>query len=443
MTLPFVPLTCFLIVPEYFGKIALWVLPALILLAIDNAKLTAKYLSPYQYIENNITESSISHYLSLLSKEVKKEDDEHQSYLDNREKFKIPIHAYEFEPTILGLEPDDIWDSITIITMLSVENNDYPVFRQSIKTILKLVIAFYSFDYKDKDNYRINDGIKSIARNRLRSIINRIIYEGKDRIFLQSLSNELCSFLMEEEILSQPCSELTRAVVSDVVWIGEKMLESDNIIEPIKILNTIHGIIEISIHRIETEATEDKNKSFFEKNYIPNYAHHIKSLGVSALNNGNSHFAYRCLESLSYLGCNAAKLKSELTVRAVFEAIVHLGRVARNLKIGCFWQHCLIPVESHAEEFMNHILTWLVRDIDSNGKFFMKGHAEQAYSRLRGVKCAIKQKAKTNTFWIEELENDGEKTPHVEAHSGHFGYGGKCDYSDFSNLKEFVLHGFV
>ena len=64
------------------------------------------------------------------------------------------------------------------------------------------------------------------------------------------------------------------------------------------------------------------------------------------------------------------------------------------------------------------------------------------FSRLRGIKCIIKPRLGSNTyFWIEELERDGLKVPHVEFESGMYGYGGKSDYSDFSNMKEYVLHG--
>lgn len=440
MLLPFLPLVCFLINPDYLGKVALWVLPILVLSSVDNAKLTAKYLSPNEYIKSNINDKSISRYLTLLSKEVKKEVDVHEVYMENRDKFQIPLHGYSFEPTILGLEPNDIWDSITVITNLSVENNDYPVFKQSLSAVLKLVTAFYSFKYEDKKSYRVDIGIKFIAHKRLRSIITKIVDDDKNGIFLQALSSEFCGFLMKDTVLNQPCSDMTRAIASDAVWIGEKMLESKSVVEPIRILNTIHRVIEVNLHRLETETPADKMDAL-DKYSITMYAYDIKNLAVSALNNGNSHFAYRCMESLSYLGCNAAKLKSEQTIVAVFESIVHLGRLTRNLKIGCFWSRCLIPAESHAEEFMGHILTWLVHDLNSDGKFYMKEYAEQAYSRLRGVKCVIKPNQLRPCFWIKELQKDGKDIPHIEHESGMFGYGGESDYSDFSNLKEYVLHG--
>jgi len=383
MILPFVPLVCFLIVPEYFGRIALWIMPVLILSAIDNAILTAKYLSPNQFIKENITQNSVSSYLTLLSKDIKKEVSEHQNYLDNRDKIQIPTHAYDYEPTILGTESNDTWDVITVITISSVENNDYPVFRKSIGAVLELVIAFYSFKSESEDGYRIESGIRSIARNRLRTIINRIVDSDKNGIFLQSLSNELCELLANRDILEKPCSSLTRVIASGAVWVGQEMLKSDSVVDPLKVLNTLHRVVELNIYTYGTEDAKDSGNQLDEYN-ISMYAYDLKDLGVTAINSENFHFAYRCMESLSYLGCNAAKLKSTQTVVAVFESIVQLGRVARNKNIGCFWSRCLIPAESHAEEFIGHILTWLVQDIESSGNFYMKEYAEQAYSRLRG-----------------------------------------------------------
>lgn len=413
----------------------------MVLSSIDNAELTSKYLSPNQFIKSSTSDKAISQYLELISIKVQQEVDVHNAYLSNKDKFQIPTHAYGFEPGTLGVDSNDMWDSIAVITRLSVENNDYPVFRQSLNAILKMVLAFYSFKVAGEDTYQVNDGINMIARKRVRSIISNIEKLDKNGIFLQTLSSELCNFLMRDEVLMQPCSNITRAIASDTVWIGKKMLEKRSVVDPIRILNTIHRVIELGIYRLEKD--DVKNDMIqVDKYNISFYAHDIKSLGVSALYSDSFHFAYRCMETLSYLGCNAAKLKSTQTIVAVLESIVQLGRVAKHLDISCFWTGCLIPAESHAEEFMGHILTWLVQDLNSRGDFYMKGHAEQAYSRLRGVKCVILPKPNTNPrFWIEELEEEGIKKHHIEYESGMWGYDGRLDYSDFSNLKEYVLHG--
>ena len=41
-------------------------------------------------------------------------------------------------------------------------------------------------------------------------------------------------------------------------------------------------------------------------------------------------------------------------------------------------------------------------------------------------------------------QGDGKrwkKIPHIEFESGMYGYDGQSNYSDFSNLKKYVLHG--
>jgi len=443
LILPFLPLICFLIAPDHFGKIALWILPLLILSAIDNAKLTSEYLDPSKFISNLMKDGKISQYLNSISNIVRIEVKEHNSYLSDRDKFQIPVHAYDFEPTTLGIESNDLWDSIALITKLSIENGDYPVFRSSLKTMLKLTEQFYEFipDSKDDDNYKVTEGMKTIAHKRLRSIISSVIELDRNGIFLQSLSSELCSFLIKEDVLKRPCSSIARSIASDAVWIGSKALETQSIVMPLKTLNTIHRVIELGVYNLETDDSEKHSKSIDEYS-ISAYAYDIETLGLAALRHDNPNFAYRCMETLSYLGCNAAKLKSTDTVTAVFVSIVQMGRTAKHLKVGCFWTRCLIPIESHAEEFMGHILTWLVQDFSANGSFYMKEYAEQAYSRLRGVKCVIRPKANSNPkFWIEELKEDGKSIPHIEYESGMWGYDGQIDYSDFSNLKDYVLHG--
>lgn len=441
LSLPLLPLISFLVAPEYFEKIALWILPILIFSSIDNAILTTRYLSADKFIENSINDKTIRKYIDALSKEIKLESDEHQRHLDSLNENPMPMHTYRFESSTLGIEPTDLWDSMTIVTNLSVDNNDYPIFRKSLNAILRIVVSFYSFKSAEKDSHKIESGIQNIARKRFRSIIASVAEKDNNGIFLQALSNELCNFLMEDDLFKNPCSDLSRSITSDATWIAKKILESHNVIEPIKALNTIHRIAEINIYEMERTRPENISDEI-NKYYISAYAYDIKILGDAALNNGNFHFAYRCMESLSYLGCSAAKLKSKQTVVAAFESIVQMGRLARKLKIGCFWSRCLIPAESHAEEFMGHILTWLIQDIDTAGNFFMKAHAEQAYSRIRGFKCSIKPKANLNPyFWINELKENGEKIPHIEHESGRYGYNGISDYSDFSNLKDYVLYG--
>lgn len=440
IALPFLPVITLLISEKIFGLIALWILPVLCWSAIDNAQLTLKYLSPDEYLKRNFNGDNIKQYIKRLKKEVEKESGAHQKYLDNKDKFQIPSHAFDFKPGILGCPKNDLWDSITVIIKLSIENNDYPVFRKSVTSTLELLKEFYRFDSGGESGYKINGAIQHIARNRLRSIISRINSDDKELIFLQSLSNELCSFLMEDYALEDSLSDITSSVASDVVMISKTIMHSENSFEPIKALNTIHAVIELSIYRLENNNSGDI-KNTVDRYNISFYAFLIQSLAIEALKTENTHFAYRCMETLSYLGCNAAKHKARTTVAATFESLAQIARVARSKNAGCFWSRCIIPIEKHAEEFLGHILTWCIQDINKDGKFFLKSAAEQTYSRIRGIECSIKPISNYSpAFWINQVKDEkGEYKPHIETLLGAHGYGGSIDYSDYSCLQEYKL----
>ena len=103
LLLPLLPIVIFLFSSSSYSLAALLVLPILVLFAFENAYLTSSYLNPQNIISKNISDESISKYLSTLSKEVDKEIVEHEAYLENRDKFQIPSHAVGFEPGVLGV----------------------------------------------------------------------------------------------------------------------------------------------------------------------------------------------------------------------------------------------------------------------------------------------------------------------------------------------------
>lgn len=441
LIIPFVPLISYLLFPSNFGISALLIMPLMVLSAIDNSLLTASCLNPITYAADKLSKRNIEKYISTLSKKIIDEIKLHENLMEKRKGLQTPPHGHNFQPTTFGADTDDLWDALSTIAIQSIENNDYAVFRRSVTHTLELLVGFYKYKSADKGNYKINDGLRFIAHQRFNALINQISESDKGGVFLLSLSNELCDFLELDEVINPVCSDIAIAVASDVVSLGVKMLEEKSSIEPQKILNTIQRVTELGLLEIDRGDSEDGYNTINGYN-ISNYVYYINRLGVAALENKNHHFTYRCMETLSYLGCNAAKIKALQTIVAVLESIVHLGRVARSLKIGCFYHRCLIPAESHAEEFMGHIMTWLVRDIDQSGHFYMKEYMEQSYSRLRGVQCVINPRPKLNPrFWIEEVKHDGKTIPHIEYESGMFGYDGELDYSDFSNIKQYVLHG--
>ena len=444
MTLPFFPLITFLLAPKLHAHIALWLLPIVTWSSFDNAKLTITYLDPVDYIKRTFTDGGIRKYIEKLYHAVAKEVVAHKEYIKNRERFQIPSHEWSFSPDILGVTENDLWDKATVVAKQAFSNNDYPVFMKSLEGMMPLVQASYSVKSKSEGDYREIDGVASITHKRFRSLINWIAQEDKEGAYIEAFANRLCAYLRTPDAIANPLRPLTENIMSDVTYLGSVMLEAKQCSQPMKVLNTIHAVLELSVHQIEEDAANGKKRTLDQWN-IAGYAHLIKSLGSVAILNGNDHFVYRCMETLSYLGCNAAKIGSKQTVVASFQCLVQLGRKSRKAGRGCFWSRCIIPLHKHAEEFMGHILTWLVRNLADDGSFTLKACAEQAYSRIRGIECEIRPQANANPkFWIHEREEGDppSKVPHVETLCGMYGYDGQVDYSDFEDETEYTLMDF-
>lgn len=443
LTLPFIPLIVFLVSQEYFVLSALILLPIIVWSSIDNAFLTRNYLDPLVHLGNELTDTKINKYLDELYKSVENEVVAHKKYLENLKTFQIPAHEWSFQTDLLGLKKNDLWDKVATVLKHSVENNDHPIYQSALDYAMKLLLATYRYESRKKDDYRERGGLQSLSRHRFRGLSYWVLENDAEGIYIEAWANRLCAFLKSSEALSDPLGGLTEGVMSDITYIGSIMLGSQKSQDPMKILNTIHAVIELSIHQIDSDEKDGKDR-FLDKHNIAGYAHLIQSLGKDAINARRIHFVYRCMETLSYLGCNSAKIHSRQSVVACFEALVRLGRTCRKEGIGCFWSHCIIPLHLHAEEFMGHILTWLVRDLKEDGSFTLKSCAELAYSRLRGFKCEIVPKANLNPkFWIEDIrDGDGNLVPHVESLSGMYGYGGEVDYSQQDDLTEYHLLDF-
>jgi hypothetical protein len=445
MILPFIPLFSFLVVSKYFAHIALWLLPIIAWFSLDNAQLTINYLDPIDYLKRAFSANGIKQYLETLYHAVEKEVTAHKEYIENHKKFQIPSHEWSFSPDILGVPEDDLWDKATVVAKQAFLNNDYPVFMKCIELMMPLLQASYLMQSKSEGDYREIDGVASIAHKRFRGLINWFSQEDKEGSYIEALTNRLCSYLRLPESIADPLGRQTENIMSDVTYLGSVMLGAKQCGEPMKVLNTIHAVLELSVHQIEADAANG-NERVLDKFNIAGYAHLIKSLGSDAILHGNDHFVYRCMETLSYLGCNAAKIGARQTVIASFHCLVQLGRKSRKAGRRCFWSRCIVPLHGHAEEFMGHILTWLVHDLKEDGSFTLKACAEQAYSRIRGVQCEIHTEANAHQkllIRIQEREegNPPKKVRHVETLSGMHGYG-EIDYSDFDDETEYTLLDF-
>ena len=428
LLLPLIPLIVIFFHSEWYYRIALLTMLTLLFSFIDNIILLKNYLDPKIYINKYFSDKNISKYIDNLYKQIIEEVEEHEQYLKKLKDYKMPMDTFKFYPNGFGLE-NDLWDKGVLLLKTAFDNTDYSVFQECLKKNFDLI--YKSYKYKsdnDNDNFKNLQGLQIIAHDRFQSIIRWIYDKDTEGIFISSIVNYLCRYLKSEECLKAPLDQLENDIAENLSFLGTKFLLDNREAEAIKILNTLHLFIQNSISTVQDEI------------YIYNvstYCYLIKRLGSSAIKAQNGHYLYRCLEKLSYIGCNSAKNNYYTTVIFALENIVQLGREARQAKIGCFDKNCIIPIYIHAEEFMGHILTWLIKD----EKLLINGACKTAYSRLRGFHCDINPNINSNPkLWIkEELDENQKKIPYTESSSNRYGYSFTVNYSNFDDLTEYKL----
>jgi hypothetical protein len=440
LTIPFTPLVVYLVNPEWFTLVALWLMPIVLYSSIDNAMLTKTYLNPYWFLKKKFSEEAISAYLIRLYTMIAEDVLGHKEMTALKNGVPKPAHEYEYHPNVIGIQGEDLWDRGLVLLKRSLENDDYPVFNQCLLGILTLARKTYMFRSQVSGDYDELNGMHITCHLRMKAMIAWVYGADKGGIFVQSIINELSRILRSCHCTNEPLGKLATNVSEDMVWIASQSISEKREHSHIKILTIIHAVIEHALQKYSREA-QGSEDFVLEQHNISFYARLIKLLGQEAVKAQNTHYLYRCMETLSFLGCNAARLKSQQTTKTCLQSLAQLGRESRHAKLGCFWHYCIIPLHEHSEEFMGHILTWLVLDKGKDGSFFLQVPAERAYSRIRGKECKIVPKRDLNPkFWIEEVVDEAGNThPHVESLSGMYGYGGRVDYSDFNDLTEFSL----
>ena len=140
LTLPFLPLLCFLVSPTKYAHVALFLLPVIAWSAIDNALLTKDYLDPISHLSRALKSQSIKAYIDSLYNEIGKEVASHQDYLSNREKFQIPSHEWSFAADTLGLKQNDLWDKF--LCSICWRNGLYRIGSHRIWQVSRIMILF-------------------------------------------------------------------------------------------------------------------------------------------------------------------------------------------------------------------------------------------------------------------------------------------------------------
>jgi hypothetical protein len=164
----------------------------------------------------------------------------------------------------------------------------------------------------------------------------------------------------------------------------------------------------------------------------------IKAVGSYAITQSDSELLYRCFEAFGWLGCSAVKLDNELVGTACLRSLSQLGREVRAKGLECFGGHCPLRPADHVREHIEYITSWIA-SLPEERQNTWAGVVEVAHSRLSGKQTKLvfstTADGRKNINWEATGEN------HVEGFSMQSA-DRDIDYSDFTFLKDLVLHGY-
>lgn len=442
LVIPLFPVATLLVKPEKIWNAAVAVAPFVTLLSLFAYRTSADLLDPRRVIKQEYSPKAIAHYRTSLRSAIDLDSSKQKSstLLPASER---PMHMWDYRPYVIEAKSEPLWDRLMIIVSVALDAHDYEVFEIAFDKAFMIYKALLQAE--DGMEGRSAEGLEYVAERRFKSLIALIGKSGSDRIFMEVVNSRLCAELTSPDCLRGFKEKFPMSLMGMLEEICAQSLLNKKEYDALKALNAVHTFTSVAA----AEARKDKS-DYLATFGVAGPIWIIKRIGSHSVVGGDVEMLYRCLESLAWLGCGMAAhsaLKGHQEhepLKACILSLVQLGREARNKKLQCFWDRCILPPHIHAEEKLGWILKLLVQ-IPPTGegeKFIFEDTITTAYCRLRGFDCHIEHNPRSNPkFWIRDDEDEyGNKIPHQISMKGAEGYDWIIDYSDEAELKEYALH---
>lgn len=420
------PLFCLFLSLENVPTVGAFCIPILFYCLILLIVIASEETNPSIFLERKMSDRAIGRFLLKYDVRVNSEL-KHKESLDFSKPGEAPMHDFSNRYTTSSI-PNDPFNHLLIVNEIALKNGDLLMYEYVIDHFLMLSDACLhsntkeeSRDFKFKVQKLITDSFETCVNSILKlseslPVQNLLVYKVGDYIKSKALDN-----LQVREPSIGMSSTLTNFA---------KNMINKNDDASLYIISTFRQLAQKGIY--DPPTGEDLN---LFKNYLAIFPDLIKKIGQEAINKKASDFLFRCLEELGYLGCTAIKNNHYPVGIECLQAIVQLGREARNANIKCFWTRCALDAIDHAEERLTWMLTW-VPSLEEKERNDWAESFSTAYSRLSGYKTEI--------FFVDKDSKIGygiEKTsaPHIEGFMTE-GYHKQINFSDFAEIKESKLY---
>jgi len=417
------------------GELAAAATPILAFSAVFLVAFALREAEPDQILASQASDSALESFAKRFGfavrqqvKELKRLDFE--ADLPRDERLPPPMHEifHRVPPPPLRNDPLDV---CVRAAEAALGNDDATVFTPAVERLIAIAMELRTHPFATSQEVE-GSQLATAAEMHGAAAIDRVIEllntaEGRASLadrFIEIVARHVRESGFEGRATSEEVGKLFMAGVA----VAEAQIEKGR---------SSTGVIGLLVAaRMVTDQTLralNEKEEPLEEYSLAIYPSGVQELGEAAIDSRKSELLYRCLETLSWIGCSAVRDDGSETGRRAAEGLVQLGRLARHIKLECHWARCTLTPHQHARERLQWMVTWIPKSHERERWLESLG---TAFSRLDGYERSLRLEESDTPKITLVMPEDAE--PHTESF---FAEGGErtLDYSDEAMLKDQVL----
>ena len=435
----FLPLLVLVVLPDYYVRASLFVLPLLVGAGVCLLELARHETDALTLLDRLCSVRKTEGYLKSLVPEIAAKIAETKA-LELTNPRDCPTHEFNWHLPVPTLQ-DEPLNFLTTLGLLVIQRGDVHAFSRVVARTLEVLnfVEGLEFEKECKDEYRIRQEL----HGRVFDVLQRMIYalrREKDNVSLvRTAIDRLTEVVIAKTKVQKQTQSVTFSAISLMETLGKHAYECGSHSEIRVPIIVSRQIVQNGLDNPPTvpqgQKVPDQISHFGF--YLPQLAAPLKHIGSYAIDKRDSALLYLCFEAFGFLGCSSVKHEKIMTTTACLRALSQLGREAKAANLECHWDKCAIKPEDHAAERIKWIASWLYPMAPEKRERWLE-LINVAYSRLCGKESTTT--VATGKEGCEPVNIEVSEKDHVEEFYLQAGYR-IVNYSDFTFLKDLELHG--
>lgn len=436
--LALLPLVILVMRPDVYVSICLIVLPLLMVAGAALLEIGRRETDPLTLLETLCSPAAISQHFQAIVPEIEQKIAETEA-LRLSQRGDRPSHEFSWHLP-LSSQRDDPLTALATLGLLAIQHGDIHAFGRVVTRFLDAIQAVASMPIArdKKDGYQIKEALRDQVGDSFQRVTLALLRDKGTVSLARAAIDTLATFVANSTQGRKQTENIVFWSLSTMERLARHCYESGSTEEVRMPLIVARQIVQKGIDDPPVNLPEDRRTEFFEfVHRLPQLTNVMKRLGSYAIEQKDMNLLYRCFDAFGWLGCSAVKDQHRSVATACLRALSQLGREVRSKNLECFWDHCPVRPEAHAEERIDWMFTWVTTLPEEERKPWLD-LIGCAYSRFSG---------KDTDLTIEQgpdgkprLTKNTSGKKYVEGYAMHAG-ARDVDYSDFTFLKDLELHG--